>query len=175
MTKFRCFGVIFFLFILNLTPLAFAGGAPPKDEPPAFISDFQWVTYDCNLTQITTGLQFSHLRWYTELAMGGFSAFDNRESAFFLGLNLGHRFPIKSWLFLTADIGYRHVLPSGTDDPTINTEKFSTLDARFRLEIVPGRHLRFFVGAATTNVYTDDTFDSVDTREGSIFWGVGVL
>lgn len=174
MIKFYLFFIVPILLVL-VSPPAILAEENLKQEPTAFISEFQWVTYGSNLTEITTGLQFSHQRWYTELTMGGFSPFDNREDAFFLGLNLGHRFPFTSWLYLTADIGYRHILPSGSDDPTINTEKFSTLDARLRLEVAPLRYLRFFVGAATTNVYTDQSFDSVDTREGSIFWGVGLL
>jgi len=174
MVSFRRLLAVFLLVFIS-SPLLTHAEENEQTEPTPLITDFQWITYGSDITQITTGLQFSHQRWYTELTMGGFSAFDNREDSFFLGLNLGHRFPFNSWLFLAADLGYRHVIPSSTDNPDINTEKFSTLDARLRLEAVLGRYMSVFIGAATTNVYTDDTFKSVDTREGSIFWGVGLL
>jgi hypothetical protein len=174
MMRYRALLILSFLLAFSLPQAAFAEDSAAP-ESSSFITDFQWVTYGSGITQITTGLQFSHARWYTELTMGGFSAYDNREAAFFIGLNFGHRFPVNSWLFLAADLGGRKVMPSGSDDPTINTGKFLTLDGCLRLEAVLGKHMSVFIGAATTNVYQDNSFNTVDTREGSIFWGVGLL
>ncbi len=174
MTGYRHLMAFMLLLALCLPLGALAEDTDASDSTP-FITDFQWITYGSNITQITTGLQFSHKRWYTELTLGGFSAYDNREAAFFLGLNLGHRFPVKSWLNLTADLGYRHIIPDGSDNPAMDTSKFSTLDVRIRLEAVLGRYMSVFIGGATTNIYTDSSFGTVDTNENSIFWGVGLL
>ncbi len=174
MMRFRGLLILSFLLAFSLPQAGFAEDSATP-ESSSFITDFQWVTYGSGITQITTGFQFSHARWYTELTAGGFSAFDNRESSFFIGLNFGHRFPVNSWLFLAVDLGGRKVIPDGSDNPTINTGKFFTLDGRLRVEAVLGKHMSVFIGAATTNIYQDDSFKAVDTREGSIFWGVGLL
>lgn len=174
MTRYRGF-LIFTILLTFFLPLAALAGDAPASESTPFITDFQWITYGSGITQYTTGFQFSHNLWYTELTCGGFSAFDHREDAFFLGLNAGRRFHIKSWLFVAADVGLRHVLPSGTDDPSINTEKFYTLDGRLKLEAVLGKHMSCFVGASTTNIYEEDSFGSDKINKGSIFWGVGLI
>lgn len=171
MTGYRQTLVLYILLSLLIPCMATA----QETDSSSIISDFQWITHGSGNTQITTGAQFSHGRWYTELTMGGFSAHGNREDAFFLGLNLGHRFPINSWLFLGADLGLRNVIPGGSDNPIINTGKYLTLDGRLRIEAVLGRNMSIFIGAASTNIYTDNSFNSVDTREESIFWGVGLL
>ncbi len=174
MTRYR--GILIFSILMALVlPPASMAGEDPLPESTRFITDFQWITFGSGITQYTTGFQFSHNLWYTELTCGGFSAFDNREASFYLGLNFGRRFPLKSWLYVAADVGLRHVLPSGTDNPTINTEKFYTLDGRLRLEAVLGRYMTCFVGASTTNIYEGDSFSSVDTNKGSVFWGVGLF
>jgi len=174
MTRHRSLLILTLILAFSLPQVGYSEDSDAP-ESTSFITDFQWITCGSDITQITTGLQFSHTRWYTELTMGGFSAFDNRENAFFLGLNLGHRFPVNSWLFLAADLGGRIVIPGGSDDPTINTEKFITLDGRLRIEAVLGKHMSVFIGAGTTNIYHDQSFNSVDTHQGSIFWGVGLL
>ncbi len=174
MTRYR--GILIFSLLLALfLPLASMAGEDPAPESTRFITDFQWITNTSGITQYATGFQFSHSRWYTELTCGGFSEFDNREASFFLGLNLGRRFPLNSWLNVAADVGLRHVLPSGTEDPTINTEKFYTLDGSLRLEVILGRNMACFVGASTTNIYEGDSFSSVDINKGSAFLGVGLF
>lgn len=156
-------------------PLGALSGTDTAPDPTPFITDYQWVTQGSSITQITTGLEISHKRWFCEFSMGGFGAYENREDAFFIGLNLGRRFPLNSWLFIGADLGFRHVVPSGSDDPLFDTGKFFTLDGRLKLEFVLGRNMRVFIGAASTNIYQNDSFHHVDTREESVFWGVGLL
>ncbi len=170
MVRCRHFLVLVILLSIYLPPACLA-----EEESLSFVTDFQWVTHWSGITQYTTGFQFSHNLWYTELTCGGLSAFEDREASFFLGLNVGRRFPLKPWLFVAADVGLRHVLPSGTDNPIINTDKFYTLDARLRLEVVLGRYMSCFVGVSTTNFYEDESFGSDNINKGSVFLGVGLI
>ncbi|MCK9994949.1 MAG: hypothetical protein KAH56_01575 [Candidatus Krumholzibacteria bacterium] len=149
-----------------------------EDAPLAYQAsdtEFQWVTSGSDITQITTGLRYTHHNWYGEASIGGLSAFDNRENAFFLGLNLGRRFQLIPRLYLGADVGYRHVIPDGSDDPAIDTDKFFTLEARLKLEIVLGKHLSAFIGVAATNIYQGYSLGSDTVGKESIFFGVGLL
>ena len=138
-------------------------------------TEFQWVTSGSSITQIVTGLRYTHHHWYGEASVGGLSAFDNRENAFFLGLNLGRRFQLIPRLFLGADVGYRHVIPDGSDNPEIDTGKYFTLEGRLKLEVVLGKHMSVFVGGATTNIYQGYSLGSDTVSKGSVFWGVGLL
>lgn len=138
-------------------------------------TEIQWVTYDSNIIQIATAARYIHHNWYGELGIGGLSAFDNRENAFFLSLNLGRRFPIIPRLFLGIDVGYRHVMPDGSDNPEINTGKFFTLEGRLKLEVVLGRHMSAFLGGGYNNAYQGYSLGSETVGKGTIFWGVGLL
>jgi hypothetical protein len=138
-------------------------------------TDFQWVTSGGSITQITTGLRYTHHHWYGEFNIGGFSAFDNRENAFFLGVNLGRRFQLIPRLFLGVDLGYRHIIPDGSDDPAIDTGKYFSLEGRLKLEVVLGKHFSTFLGAGTTNIYQGYSLGDDTVHKGSIFWGVGLL
>ncbi len=162
------------LYLVTLA-LAFWLSAPPSIQAQEPNIDFQWVTFGSNITQITTGARFTHRDWYTEACMGGFRAFDNRESSFFLSLSLGRRFQLKSWLYIGGDLGYRHIIPDGSENPAIDTGKFFTLDARLKLEAVYNRHLSFFVGAGSTTIYQGYSLGSDTINEAIVFWGVGLL
>ncbi len=137
-------------------------------------TEFQWIILGSNVSQITTGMRATHHHWYGEFSLGGLSAQDNRESAFFLGLNLGRKVPLSSRVFLGLDLGYRHVIPDGSDQPTIDTDKFFTLDARLKLEVILGRHMSVFVGGGTTR-YGRYSGEADSSTRGSVFWGVGLL
>jgi len=168
------------VLVLALTfGLAAAGsGLAEEVAPSGYIApatEFQWVTSGSNITQIVTGLRYTHHHWYGETTIGGLSAFDNRENAFFLGLNLGRRFLLIPRLYLGADLGYRHVIPDGSDNPAIDTGKYFTLDARLKLEVVLGKHMSVFLGGATTNIYQGYSLGSDTVNKGSVFWGVGLL
>jgi hypothetical protein len=168
------FLILAFAVGLLAPQVGLAEGQPSLDRHYP-VTEFQWVTMGSDITQITTGLRVTHHHWYANTSMGGLSGFDNRENAFFLSLNLGRRFPLKSWLFLGADFGYRHVIPGGSDNPAIDTGKYFTLDGRIKLEVVLGRHMSVFVGGATTNIYQGYSLGSDNVNKGSVFWGVGLL
>jgi hypothetical protein len=138
-------------------------------------TEYQWVTSGSDITQIVTGLRYTHHHWYGEASIGGLSAFDNRENAFFLGLNLGRRFQLIPRLYLGADVGYRHVIPDGSDNPAIDTGKYFILEGRLKLEVVLGKHMSVFVGGAATNIYQGYSLGSDTVGKGSVFWGVGLL
>ena len=140
-------------------------------EYPA--TEIQWITSGSNLTRITTGARLTHHHWYTELTMGGFGAHqfsdtEKVESGFFLGFNAGRRFPLNSWLFLGADLGFRHVMDGAPD-------KYFTLAGNLKLEAVYNRHLSFFVGGTYTNIYQGYSLGDDTLNKGSVFWGVGLL
>ncbi len=170
-----CFVLILALFLCWVIPGNTLAQEPASEgyRPPD--TDKQWATYGSSITQITTAFRYTHHHWYGEIGMGGLSAFDNRENAFFLGLNLGRRLPLIPRLFLGADLGYRHVIPDGSDNPAIDTGKYFTLDARLKLEVVLGKHMSVFVGGATTNIYQGYSLGSDTVNKGSVFWGVGLL
>lgn len=155
------------------------GAALAEETPPAGYqaptTEFQWVTSGGSITRITTAFRATHHHWYGELGIGGLSGFDNRENAFFLGLNLGRRFELVPRLFLGADLGYRHVIPDGSDDPAIDTGKYFTLEGRLKLEVVLGQHLSMFLGAGTANIHQGYSLGSDTVHKGSVFWGVGLL
>ncbi|RKX30701.1 MAG: hypothetical protein DRP71_14610, partial [Verrucomicrobia bacterium] len=68
-----------------------------EDAPSGYQApdtEFQWVTTTSTITQISTAFRATHHHWYGEIGIGGLSAFDNREDAFFLRLNLGRRFQL---------------------------------------------------------------------------------
>jgi len=138
-------------------------------------TDFQWITHGSNITQITTGARGLYDNWYGEATVGGFSAFADRENSFFLGLNLGYKIPLATWLYLGGDLGYRHVIPDGSENPDINTDRFFTLEARLKLEFVLGRHMSVFIGAGRANIYQGYSLGSDTIRENVVFWGVGLL
>ena len=149
-----------------------------EDSPSGYQApdtEFQWVTSGSDITQIVTGLRYTHHNWYGEASMGGLSAFDNRENAFFLSLYLGRRFQIVPRLYFGPDVGYRHVIPDGSDDPTIDTSKYFTLEARLKLELVLGKNLSAFIGVAATNIYQGYSLGSDTVGKESIFFGVGLL
>lgn len=149
-----------------------------EDAPSGYQApdtEFQWVTSGSSITRIVTGLRYTHDHWYGEASIGGFSAFDNRENAFFLGLNLGRRFQLIPRLYLGADVGYRHVIPDGSDNPVIDTGKYFTLEGRLKLEVVLGKHMSVFVGGAATNIYQGYSLGSDTVGKGSVFFGVGLL
>ncbi len=158
----------------NIPPVTLAQEMEaPETSPPGL--DIQWITWGSNITQITTGIRLTRSDWYVEAAIGGFSAFENRENAFFLGINLGRRVFILDWLYLGTDLGYRHIMPGESDNTAILADSYFTLDARLKLEVILGEHLSAFVGAGTTNIYHSDSPESNHSNEGSIFWGVGLL
>ncbi len=138
-------------------------------------TEFQWITTGSSITQIATAFRATHHHWYGEIGIGGLSAFDNREDAFFLSLNLGRRFQIIPRLFLGADLGYRHVIPDGSDNPEIDTGNYFTLEGRLKLEVVLGKHMSVFLGGATTNIYQGYSLGSDTVGKGSVFFGVGLL
>ena len=159
--------------------LVSSGGVLAQEDAPSGYqapdTEFQWVTSGSDITQIVTGLRYTHHNWYGELNIGGLSAFDNRENAIFLGLGLGRRFQIVPRLYFGPDVGYRHVVPDGSNDPTIDTGKYFTLEARLKLELVLGRHLSAFIGVAATNIYQGYSLGSETVGKTSIFFGVGLL
>ena len=174
MTRACCFLAL----VLTLGFLTPVGALAGEDAPTGYQgpdTEFQWITFGSSITQITTGFRATHHHWYGELSIGALSAFDNRENAFFLGLNLGRRFQIIPRLFLGADLGYRHVIPDGSDNPEIDTGKYFTLDGRLKLEVVLGKHMSVFLGGATTNIYQGYSLGSDTVHKGSVFWGVGLL
>ncbi len=162
------------LFILSLA-LALHSWSPPGAEAQEPALDFQWITYGTDITEITTGARFIHHNWYSETCLGGFSAFDNRESAFFLSQNLGRRFSLASWLYVAGDLGYRHIIPDGSENPAIDTGKYFTLEARLKLEANYNQHLSAFVGIGSTNIYNGYSLSSDSHNETILFWGVGLL
>jgi len=168
-----------FLALIPLLGLiASASALAGKDSPSGYQApdtEFQWVTSGSSITQIVTGLRYTHHHWYGKASIGGLSAFDNRENAFFLGLNLGRRFQLIPRLYLGADVGYRHVIPDGSDNPAIDTGKYFTLEGRLKLEVVLGKHMSVFVGAAATNIYQGYSLGSDTVGKGSVFFGVGLL
>ena len=168
------------LLVLTLTlGLVSSGGAQAQEDAPSRYkapdTEFQWVTSGSDITKIVTGLRYTHHNWYGELNIGGLSAFDNRENAIFLGLGLGRRFQIVPRLYFGPDVGYRHVVPDGSNDPLIDTDKYFTLEARLKLELVLGRHLSAFIGVAATNIYQGYSLGSETVGKTSIFFGVGLL
>ncbi len=164
------------LYLLTLAlALALWLSAPPAIQAQESNFDFQWVTSGSNVTQITTGTRFIYHHWYAETSIGGYHAFENREKSFFLSLSLGRRFPLSSWLYLGADLGYRHVIPDGSENPDIDTSKFFTLDARIKLEAVYNRHLSAFVGIGANQTYQGYSLGSDTISDTVIFWGVGLL
>ena len=158
-----------------VVPTGAAAGENDASNNTSPSTDLQWVTTGSNVTQIGTGLRVIRREWYVQAGIGGLSAFDNRENAFFVELNLGHRFPLLSWLRLGVDVGYRHVMPDGSDNPDIDTDKFFTLEGRLMLEAVLGRKMSLFVGGGSTNIYQGYSLGSDTVHKGSIFWGVGLL
>jgi hypothetical protein len=148
---------------------------PPPSGYQAPTTEFQWASSGSSITQITTAFRATHHNWYGELGIGGLSGFDNRENAFFLGLNLGRRFELIPRLFLGADLGYRHVIPDGSDDSAIDTSKYFTLEGRLKLEVVLGKHMSVFLGGGTTYIYQGYSLGSDTVHKGSVFWGVGLL
>ena len=150
-------------------------GEDPSSGYQAPDTEFQWVTSSSTITQISTAFRATHHHWYGEVGIGGLSAFDNREDAFFLSLNLGRRFQLIPRLFLGADLGYRHVIPDGSDNPAIDTGKYFTLEGRLKLEVVLGKHMSVFLGGATTNIYQGYSLGSDTVGKGSVFFGVGLL
>jgi hypothetical protein len=164
--------------VLTLGLVAPVSVLAQEDAPSGYQApdtEFQWVTSGSSITQIVTGLRYTHHHWYGEASIGGLSGFDNRENAFFLGLNLGRRFQLIPRLYLGADVGYRHVIPDGSDDPAIDTGKYFTLEGRLKLEVVLGRHMSVFVGGAATNIYQGYSLGSDTVGKGSVFFGVGLL
>lgn len=167
--------ILFMALTALLWPLAAQAADPPSPgyEPPA--KDFRWVTEGSNITQIATGFWFERHHWYAQLGIGGLSAFNNRENAFFLSLQAGRRFPLIPRLYLAADLGYRHVIPDGSDNPVIDTGKYFTLEGRLRLEVVLAKHLSVFAGGGYAKIYDGYSFGSDTTDKGTVFWGVGLL
>jgi hypothetical protein len=170
-----CFVLALIITLVLVSPW----GVHAQEDPPSGYqapdTEFQWVTSGSDITQIVTGLRYTHHNWYGEASMGGLSAFDNRENAFFLSLYLGRRFQIVPRLYFGPDVGYRHVIPDGSDDPAIDTGKYFTLEARLKLELVLGRHLSAFIGVAATNIYQGYSLGSDTVGKESIFFGVGLL
>ncbi|MEN8008516.1 MAG: hypothetical protein ABFS42_16020 [Candidatus Krumholzibacteriota bacterium] len=170
---------VFVPFLVLAFGLLVPGGAVAEETGSAGYqapdTEFQWVTYGSSIAQISTSFRATHHHWYGEVGIGGLSAFDNRENAFFLGLNLGRRFQLIPRLFLGADVGYRHVIPDGSDNPAIDTGKYFTLDARLKLEVVLGRHMSVFLGGAATNIYQGYSLGSDTVGKESVFWGVGLF
>jgi|GEM_PF-3525568 len=163
------------LVLLVGTPVQAADDPTAPSGYQAPITEFQWVTTGSGITSIATAFRATHHHWYGETGMGGLSAFDNRENAFFLSLNLGRRFSLIPRLYLGVDLGYRHVIPDGSDNPDIDTSKYFTLEGRIKLELVLGRHMSVFLGGATTNIYQGYSLGSDTVHKGSVFWGVGLL
>jgi len=166
----RAFSGIALLLLIGLAmpPVALAEESPPS-------TDLQWITYGSNVTQLATGMRVVRHQWFAQAGIGGLSAFDNRENAFFWELNVGRRFPLGSWLRLGLDVGYRHVMPDGSDNPAIDTSKYFTLEARLMLEAVLGRHMSLFVGGGATSIYRGNSLGDETDGKGSVFWGVGLL
>ena len=137
--------------------------------------DFQWITLGTSITHITTGVRFSHQGWYAEGSLGGLRAVENRESSFFLGLNLGRTFPLNSWLLAGFDVGGRHIIPDGSDNPASDTGQFFSLDARIKLEAILNRHMSVFLGGGATSIYQGYSLGSDTVSKSVFFLGVGLL
>lgn len=162
------------IFFMTMA-LVFWLAIPPTVQAQEPSLDFQWITYGSDITEITTGARFIYHDWYSESCFGGFSAFDNRESAFFLSQNLGRRFALTKWLHLAGDVGYRHIIPDGSDNPTIDTGKYFTFDARLKMEATYNKHLSAFIGVGSTKIYNGYSLGSDSINETILFWGVGLL
>jgi hypothetical protein len=168
------FPLLALVVLLMIPVVGMAEDGPPSGYHPPD-RDFQWATSGGNIIQIATAARYIHHDWYGELGIGGLSAFENRENAIFLSLYLGRRFALIPRLYLGADIGYRHVIPDGSDNPDIDVTKYFTLEGRLKLEVVIGKHFSAFVGGGYNNAYQGYSLGSDTVGKTTIFWGVGLL
>ncbi len=163
------------VFLVGYLIWAGAAAAQPATTTETLGSGLQWVTSGSNVTQITTGGRYTWRDWYGQLDMGGYSATEDFENNFFLGLSGGRRVALHRHLHLGGELGYRHIMPDGTDDPAINTEHHFSLSLRLKLELSLNRHLGFFIGTGIDWLYSGYSLGSPKNDEGLVFWGVSVL
>jgi len=162
------------LLSLCLATTAQAESTEPK-TPPRLGQGWQWVTMGSNVSQITTGARYSWQHWYGQFNMGGYTAAYGFENNFFIGADAGYRIALHKRWHLRTELGYRHLMPDGSDDPAVMLDHHFSLSGRLLLEVSLNEHIALFVGTGIDRLYTGYSLGSPHHNRGIVSWGVSLL
>lgn len=114
-----------------------------------------WVTYFSSYSLINTGLYSGVNGWYSMLTLGVNDLEDERGGTIFLSAHSGHEFDVHAPWKIAGDVGFVHVMPQTSDDPTINDRLHFALQARLLVERSFADRWRAFAGGGVNVVWNE--------------------
>ncbi len=148
-------------FALGLVNLARNGGA-------------DWVTFASSYAAINTGVRTSLRGFYSMFTIGLGDVVDEREDTGFLTWNYGYAFDIARRWRLDTDLGFVHVVPEPSDDPSVNDRLRYALQARALGELRVGDRTTIFGGAGMSTVFSEYSTDATTEVEPLVVVGISL-
>ena len=114
-----------------------------------------WITYTSNLSLINTGVRTTVNRFYSMLTLGGYNIEEDVEDTAFLNWNFGYEIPLSDAWGLGLDLGYVHIMPKASSDPTVNDRLHFATQARALAEVRLSPKFTLFAGVGFSHIFSE--------------------
>jgi len=133
------------------------------------------ITFASTFSVYNIGIRTTVNRFYSMLTLGVFDVETERSEVGFATWNFGYSFPVSKLFSLGADLGYSHVVPDGSDDPTVNTNNHPALQARALIEARFSPKFSIFGGGGVVNEWSEYGSGATSEARGLGFLGVSLF
>lgn len=133
--------------------------------------DVDWITYASNLATINTGVRSIYRHFYSFLAIGVGDLQDSRNDTAFLSWHYGYAVPVAGRWKFGADLGYVHIMPTPSADPSVNTKNQFAIQARGTAEIVFSENFKIFGGVGVSQRFSAYSSSNSSTTDPLVMLG----
>lgn len=133
-----------------------------------------WVSFATNLVTFSTGIRTSLHGFYSMFSAGIGDLQDERGNTGSITWNYGYGFGLTPRWTLDADLGYVHLMPRGTDDPSKNGRLHYAVQARALGEYRWGPKTALFFGGGVSAVVSEYSMDASTEFEPLAVLGVSL-
>ncbi|MGH7724981.1 MAG: hypothetical protein ACREOU_06085 [Candidatus Eiseniibacteriota bacterium] len=113
------------------------------------------VAFGSTLSAANVGVRTTVNRFQSTLSAGGIDLQGDVETAAFLTWNYGYRFPLGGAWSLGADVGFTHIMPEKTDDPTDHDRLHFALLGRLLPEVQVSPAVAIFAGPGFATIFDE--------------------
>jgi hypothetical protein len=136
--------------------------------------DADWVTFGSSLGAVNTGLRTSLRGFYSMFTLGVGDLMDNRKDTAFASWHYGYAIPVAAKWSIDADIGYLHIMPSSSSDPSVNDRMHFAIQVRLMGEVRVSEKTRIFAGTGLSTVVSEYSSDAPADTDPLIVAGVSL-
>jgi hypothetical protein len=134
-----------------------------------------WVSFATNLAAFNTGVRTSQHGFYSMLSAGVGDVQDERVDSGFITWNYGYGFGLSSRWTLDADLGFVHIMPHKSDDPSKNTRLHYAGQARVLGEYRWSRKGAIFFGGGLSVIASEYSSDASTETEPLAVLGISLF